>query len=86
MKGLIGKKLGMTQMYTERGEVVPVTLIEAGPCHVVQLKTVEQDGYRAIQVGFSAVAERKLSKGEKGHLQQGQRSHASLPQGVPRRC
>ncbi|MHB0875882.1 MAG: 50S ribosomal protein L3 [Anaerolineae bacterium] len=71
MKGLIGKKLGMTQMYTERGEVVPVTLIEAGPCPVVQRKTVANDGYSAIQVGFGSVPERKLSKGEKGHLSKG---------------
>lgn len=71
MKGLIGKKLGMTQMYTERGEVVPVTLIEAGPCHVVQRKTVENDGYSAIQLGFGSVRERKLSKAEVGHARKG---------------
>jgi len=71
MKGLIGKKLGMTQMYTDRGEVVPVTLIEAGPCHVVQRKTVDKDGYAAVQLGFGSVPDRKLSKGEKGHLRKG---------------
>jgi large subunit ribosomal protein L3 len=71
MKGLIGKKLGMTQMFTEKGEVVPVTLIEAGPCPVVQRKTEANDGYSAIQLGFGSVPERKLSKGEKGHLRKG---------------
>jgi large subunit ribosomal protein L3 len=71
MKGLIGKKLGMTQMFTEKGEVVPVTLIEAGPCPVVQRKTEAKDGYSAVQLGFGSVPERKLSKGEKGHLRKG---------------
>jgi len=68
MKGLIGRKLGMTQMYTEAGELVPVTLIEAGPCYVVQRKTPERDGYSAVQIGYEAVPERRLPKGELGHL------------------
>ena len=68
MKGLIGRKLGMTQMYTERGEVVPVTLIEAGPCHVVQLKTVEKDGYSSVQLGFDDKKEKHTTKAEMGHL------------------
>lgn len=59
----------MTQMFTENGEVVPVTLIQAGPCYVTQRKTETEDGYSAIQVGFEVVPERKLSKGEQGHLQ-----------------
>jgi large subunit ribosomal protein L3 len=71
MKGLIGRKLGMTQLYTEKGELVPVTLLEAGPCYVAQLKTMERDGYTAIQVGFEPVKERRLTKGELGHLKKG---------------
>jgi large subunit ribosomal protein L3 len=69
MKGIIGKKVGMTQLFDESGAVVPVTVIEAGPCYVTQVKTVETDGYDAIQLGFEEVAERKITKGEKGHLQ-----------------
>ena len=68
MKGLIGKKLGMTQLFTEKGELIPVTLLEAGPCYVTQRKTIEHDGYSAIQVGFEVVRERRLAKGELGHL------------------
>ena len=55
-KGLIGKKLGMTQIFDEQGKVIPVTVIEAGPCVVAQVKTVETDGYNAIQLGFGAVS------------------------------
>jgi large subunit ribosomal protein L3 len=69
MKGIIGKKVGMTQLFDEKGAVVPVTVIEAGPCYVTQVKTIETDGYNAIQLGFEEVAERKLTKGQKGHLQ-----------------
>jgi large subunit ribosomal protein L3 len=69
MKGIIGKKVGMTQLFDEKGVVVPVTVIEAGPCYVTQVKTVETDGYSAIQLGFEEVAERKLTKGQKGHVQ-----------------
>ena len=69
MKGIIGRKLGMTQIFDpESGRVTPVTVIEAGPCPVVQVKTVESDGYEAVQLAFDQVAERKLSKGELGHL------------------
>ncbi len=68
MKGIIGKKVGMTQLFDDSGTVIPVTVIEAGPCYVTQVKTVETDGYNAIQLGFEEVAERKLTKGEKGHL------------------
>ena len=67
-KGIIGKKLGMTQIFDENGNVIPVTVIEAGPCVVVQKKTVENDGYSAVQLGFEEIAERKLSKPEKGHF------------------
>ena len=67
-KGIIGKKLGMTQIFDEVGNVIPVTVIEAGPCVVVQKKTVENDGYDAVQLGFSDIAERKLTKAEIGHF------------------
>jgi large subunit ribosomal protein L3 len=65
--GLIGKKLGMTQVFDE-SRLTPVTVIEAGPCRVVTVKTTERDGYEAIQLSFGEVKERKLSKGELGHL------------------
>jgi large subunit ribosomal protein L3 len=69
MKGIVGRKLGMTQVFDpESGEVTPVTVIEAGPCPVVQVKTSEIDGYEAVQLAFDAAADRKLSKGELGHL------------------
>src|SRR4030081_276593 len=68
-KGILGRKLGMTQVFDpETGGVTPVTVIEAGPCPVVQVKFADQDGYDAVQLAFDAVAERKLSKGELGHL------------------
>lgn len=67
-KGIIGKKLGMTQIFDEVGNVIPVTVIEAGPCVVTQKKTVETDGYDAVQLGFLDIQERKLTKPEAGHL------------------
>ena len=67
-KAIIGKKVGMTQIFDDKGKVVPVTVIEAGPCTVVQKKTVENDGYQAVQLGFEATKEHKLSKPEVGHL------------------
>ena len=67
-KGIIGKKIGMTQIFDEIGNVIPVTVIEAGPCVVAQKKTVEKDGYSSVQLGFEDVAERKLNKAEKGHF------------------
>ncbi|MCI8420530.1 MAG: 50S ribosomal protein L3 [Oscillospiraceae bacterium] len=66
-KAIIGKKIGMTQIFDEAGRVVPVTLIQAGPCTVVQKKTAERDGYNAIQLGFQTVPERKLTRPELGH-------------------
>ena len=66
-KAIIGKKIGMTQIFDEAGHVVPVTLIQAGPCTVVQKKTAEKDGYEAIQLGYETVPERKLTKPEVGH-------------------
>lgn len=67
-KAIIGKKVGMTQIFDEAGKVIPVTVIEAGPCTVVQKKTAEKDGYEAVQLGFEDVAEKKLTKPEIGHL------------------
>ena len=67
-KAIIGKKVGMTQIFDESGKVIPVTVVEAGPCVVTQKKTVETDGYTAVQLGFGDVAEKKLSKPEAGHL------------------
>ena len=67
-KAIIGKKVGMTQIFDESGKVIPVTVVEAGPCVVTQKKTIETDGYTAVQLGFGDVAERKLTKPEVGHL------------------
>ena len=67
-KAIIGKKVGMTQIFDEQGKVIPVTVIEAGPCVVAQVKTVETDGYNAIQLGFGDVKESKINKPEKGHF------------------
>jgi large subunit ribosomal protein L3 len=68
MKGILGKKVGMTQLFDEKGQVVPVTVIEAGPCYVTQIKTQERDGYQAIQLGFGETREKKLTQGQQGHL------------------
>ena len=67
-KGIIGKKLGMTQIFDENGNVIPVTVVEAGPCVVVQKKTIENDGYEAVQLGFSDLSEKKITKPAKGHF------------------
>ncbi len=67
-KGLIGKKIGMTQIFDEAGNVIPVTVVEAGPCTVTQIKTVENDGYQAIQVGFGDVKVSRVNKPMKGHF------------------
>ena len=68
-KGILGKKIGMTQVFTAEGRVVPVTVIEAGPCPVVQKKTIATDGYNAIQIGFSVLRESLSNKPRKGHFQ-----------------
>ena len=68
-KAIIGKKVGMTQIFDEAGKVVPVTVIEAGPCVVVQKKNADKEGYTSVQLGYQDQLERKLSKPEKGHLQ-----------------
>ena len=67
-KAIIGRKVGMTQIFDENGKVIPVTVVEAGPCVVTQKKTVETDGYEAVQLGFEDIKEHKLSKPEAGHL------------------
>jgi large subunit ribosomal protein L3 len=68
MKGMIGKKVGMTQIFDEQGNVIPVTVIAAGPCYVTQVRTGERDGYTAIQLGFDETKPKRLSKAELGHL------------------
>jgi large subunit ribosomal protein L3 len=68
MKGILGKKLGMTQIFTEAGDVIPVTVVEAGPVVVTQIKTTEKEGYNAVQVGYGEVKEKSLNKPQKGHL------------------
>lgn len=68
MKGLLGIKLGMSQVFDEAGVVTPVTIIQAGPCYVTQIKKEETDGYTAVQVGFQETKERRLTQGQRGHL------------------
>ena len=68
LKGLIGKKIGMTQIFDEQGVAYPVTIIEAGPCYVTQIRQPEKDGYAAVQLGFGEVHPKKLAAGELGHL------------------
>ena len=68
VKGIIGKKIGMTQLFDESGKVVPVTVIEAGPCAVVQKKSVESDGYEAVQLGYGEVSAKKVNKAAAGHF------------------
>ena len=66
--GIIGRKVGMTQIFEDSGEAVPVTVIEAGPCPIVQLKTQERDGYQAVQLGFGEQKESRTNKPKRGHL------------------
>jgi large subunit ribosomal protein L3 len=68
MKGMIGKKVGMTQIFDEKGNVIPVTVLEAGPCYVTQVRTAEKDGYVAVQLGFGVTKPQRLTKGQLGHL------------------
>ena len=68
-KALLGRKVGMTQIFDENGKVIPVTVIEAGPCTVVQVKTKDADGYEAVQLGFGDIKESKLNKPQKGHFE-----------------
>jgi len=68
MKGIIGKKVGMTQVFDEKGNVIPVTVIQAGPCFVTQIRTAERDGYVAVQLGFNETKPQRLTQGQLGHL------------------
>lgn len=81
MKGLIGIKVGMTQVFDESGVVTPVTIVQAGPCYVVQVKHDEKDGYSAVQLGFGDVSEKRLTKGQRGHLGLGKSGQAD--NGIP---
>jgi large subunit ribosomal protein L3 len=74
LKGMIGKKVGMTQVFDEAGNAVPVTVIEAGPCYVTQVRSADKDGYTAVQLGFSETKPQRLTKGQLGHLKR-----SSLP-------
>ncbi|MBW6474036.1 MAG: 50S ribosomal protein L3 [Anaerolineaceae bacterium] len=76
LKGLIGKKIGMTQIFDENGAAVPVTVIEAGPCYVTQVRTEERDGYTAVQLGYGEAKPKRLTNGQKGHLK---RNNLNLP-------
>ncbi len=76
LKGLIGKKVGMTQIFDEAGSAIPVTLIEAGPCYVTQIRLPERDGYAAVQLGFEEVKPKRLTGGQLGHLK---RNNMNLP-------
>ena len=69
MRGMIGRKVGMTQVFDEQGNVIPVTVIEAGPCYVTQVRNAERDGYAAVQLGFSETKPSRLTRGQLGHLQ-----------------
>lgn len=68
MKGIIAKKIGMTQMFDKDGKIVPMTILKAGPCKVVQKKTIEKDGYNAVQLGFEEIKEKKVNNPLKGHM------------------
>ena len=69
MKGMIGKKVGMTQVFDEQGTVIPVTVIQAGPCYVTQVRNVDRDGYVSVQLGYGETKPKRLTKGQLGHLQ-----------------
>mgnify|MGYP003705519659 CR=1 FL=1 len=77
MSGLIGKKIGMTQIFDDNGAAVPVTLIEAGPCFVTLIRSVEKDGYSAVQLGYEEVKPKRLTGGEIGHLKRANTIHVS---------
>ena len=83
-KGILGRKVGMTQVYDERGNVVPVTVVQAGPCHILQLRTKERDGYEAVQLGFLDQPRRLASRSQRGHVAKisSKRSRARTSAGV----
>lgn len=84
-KGILGRKVGMTQIYDEAGNAIPVTVVQAGPCRVLQLKTLERDGYEAVQLGFLDKPRRLASRSERGHVAdlQGKRAKRRAAAGVP---
>jgi large subunit ribosomal protein L3 len=67
-KGILGKKIGMTQVFTQEGKLIPVTVVEAGPCVVTQVKTVATDGYNSVQMGFGTIKDKRVNKPQKGHF------------------
>ena len=79
LKGLIGKKIGMTQIFDEQGVAYPVTLIEAGPCYVTQVRKPEKEGYSAVQLGFGEVHPKRLTGGELGHLKANEIPSSAFP-------
>lgn len=83
-KGILGRKVGMTQIYDESGQVIPVTVIAAGPCHVLQLRTAEKDGYEAVQIGYLDKSRGRASRSERGHVAQisSRRSKARQAAGI----
>jgi large subunit ribosomal protein L3 len=83
LKGLLGIKLGMSQVFDEAGVVTPVTIIQAGPCYVTQIKTEETDGYTAVQVGFQETKERRLTRGQLGHLGRLAKGKRKKDDGIP---
>ncbi len=86
MKGLIGKKVGMTQIFDDAGVVTPVTIIQAGPCFVTQVKDEKNDGYSAVQVGYGEVSPKRLTKGQQGHLglaAKGEKKGRRKDKGIP---
>jgi large subunit ribosomal protein L3 len=82
-KGLIGKKLGMTRQFSAEGKSVPVTVVEVGPCVVTQVKTADNDGYNALQLGFGKKSEARINKPLKGHLEKSGRSNYAVVREVP---
>ena len=85
MKGLIGKKVGMTQVFDESGVVTPVTIIQAGPCYVTQVKDEKNDGYSAVQLGYGDVSPKRLTQGQQGHLGvlKGEKKGRRKDKGIP---
>ena len=82
-KAIIGRKVGMTQIFTPDGKVIPVTVVEAGPCPVVQIKTVEKDGYAALKLGFDEVSEKARQQARSRPVQKGGRQAAESSQRIP---
>ena len=85
MKGLIGKKVGMTQIFDDNGVVTPVTIIQAGPCFVTQVKDKNNDGYTAVQLGYGDVSPKRLTRGQQGHLGvlKGEKKDRRKDKGIP---